>query len=344
MISIRRYLDSRADQVADALLHITHLLLEGIEHHAVRPDAAEYDKFCRDLHLILGSLKPDTPASEILVLAGQALKTLEEYNGRATAHMQAQCGDLQNMIAMLTKTMAAIASGSQATISRLQNIEGELQKASMLEDFHAAKIRMAECLDVLRGEIVRHRAESSRQVAEMHSAVQCLQTKPAPTPEEIGRLDPLTNLAERAAAEAALSEALKGPKPAFAAVFVSDRLDLINARFGRAVGDDVLLFFSQYVSQMLGGTDRLFRWTGPALLAILRRNESLTSVRETVNRLFAKRLTMNVTVENRSVMLAVAAKWMVFSTQEIRPLPHLIKRIDAFVHGDAPEVKALAAG
>jgi GGDEF domain-containing protein len=239
------------------------------------------------------------------------------------------------MVAMLTKTMAAITSGSQSTISRLQNIEGELQKASLLEDFHTAKIRMSECLDVLRTEIVRHRSESAQQVSEIHSTVRSLRSKSL-TPEEIARLDPLTKLPERAAAEAALAAVVKETIPAFAVAFVTDRLDLINARFGRAVGDAVLLFFSRHVRQELTEADRLFRWTGPAILAILQRSEPPASVREDMNHLFARRPTMNVTVEDRPVMLAVPAKWMVLAAHEIRPLPQLIKRIDAFVHGEEP--------
>jgi GGDEF domain-containing protein len=344
MISIRKYLDSRSDQVAAALLRTTQLLLEGIERHAVRPDAEEYERFRTDLGTVLAGLEENTPAQEILVLAGQAVKTLEEYNTRATRRMRGQCEDLQNMVAMLTKTMATIASGSQATITRLQDIEGQLQKASMLEDFHAVKIRMSECLDVLRTEIVRHRSESAKQVSEMGSVVQRLRSRTAFTPEELGRLDPLTKLPERAAAEAALSNAVKGSKVVYAAVFVTDRLDMINARFGRNVGDDVLLFFCRHVAQGLAPGNRLFRWTGPAILAVLDRDEPISAVREAMNRLFAKRLTITVTVENRSVMLAVPAKWMVFSAQEVRPLPRLVKSIDVFVHGETPEAGAAVAG
>jgi len=105
----------------------------------------------------------------------------------------------------------------------------------------------------------------------------------------------------------------------------------------------VLVFFCQHVAQALKEGDRLYRWTGPAILAILHRNASLPSVREDMNGLFAKRLTMNVTSENRSVLLAVPAKWMVFAAQEIRPLPRLIQSIDAFVHGEPPEAKTIGS-
>jgi GGDEF domain-containing protein len=257
--------------------------------------------------------------------------------------MRAQCEDLQNMVAMLTKTMAAITSESQSSISHLQEIEASLQTASALEDFHVAKIRMSECLDVLGKEIVHRRSESAKQVREMGSVVQGLRSSRPHSAEELARKDPLTGLIERAGAEAALAAAVKEGRPAYAAVFVADRLDMINARFGRSVGDDVLVFFCQHIARWLKETDRLYRWTGPAVLAVLHRETSVASVREETNALFARRLTMNVTSENRSVLLAVPAKWMVFAAQEIRPLPRLIKSIDAFVHGEPPEAKAAAA-
>jgi len=335
MISIRRFLDRRSDEVPDALLRPTHLLLEGIEHYAVRRDAADYERFRKELRLIRADIKEGTTTREILLLAAQALKALEGYNERATGQMRAQCEDLQNMVAMLTRTMAAITSESQSSISHLQEIEATLQTASALEDFHQAKIRMSECLDVLSKEIVHRRSESAKQVREMHSVVQGLRSsKPGHSAEELARKDPLTGLTERAGAEAALAAAVKEGQPVFAAVFVADRLDMINARFGRSVGDDVLLFFCQHIAHGLKDSDRLYRWTGPAILAILHRDTSVASVREDTNALFARRLTLNVTSENRSVLLAVPAKWMVFAAHEIRPLPRLIKSIDAFVHGE----------
>jgi len=322
-----------------------HVLLEGIERHALRQDAADYDRFSKELSLIRADLKEGTAVPEILVLAGQALKAMEGYNAHATRQMRAQCEDLQNMVAMLTKTMAAITSESQSSIARLQEIEGTLQTASALEDFHQAKIRMSECLDVLSKEIIHRRSESAKRVSEMHSVVQGLRSSSSGrSAEEAARKDPLTGLIERAGAESALAAAVKESRPVYAAVFVADRLDMINARFGRSVGDDVLLFFCQHVARGLKEADRLYRWSGPAVLAILPRETSVTSVREDMNGLFAKRLTMNVTSENRSVMLAVTAKWMVFAAHEIRPLPRLIKSIDAFVHGEpAGQVSAASA-
>jgi GGDEF domain-containing protein len=356
LISLRRYLDNRPEQVIDALLRLARLLLQGIELHAVKGDAADYDKFRADIHRVNEGLTENTPAQEILVLAGLTVRALEEYNSRAGKYVHSQCIELQNMVSMLTKTMADIASGSDKSIARLQDIEKQLHKASLFEDFHTAKLRMAECLDGLRNEIDWHRTNSAQHVSELRSVIEhsnaSLRRAPIvattvaalPAQGEPGtRTDPLTGLPERTAAEALLNATVKQGMTAFAVPFLVDRLDLINARFGRTVGDDVLLYFCQHVAQGLTGSDRLFRWSGPALLAVMNRTEQIGVVRDEVSRLLSKRLTRTVALEGRSVLLPVAATWKIFAAHEIRPLPRLIRSIDAFVHGEPKDDSALAA-
>jgi GGDEF domain-containing protein len=128
----------------------------------------------------------------------------------------------------------------------------------------------------------------------------------------------------------------------FAAVFAIERLDLINARFGHEVGDQVLLFFGEHVAQALKGSDRLFRWTGPAFLALMERSEPAHKVREEISRVISRRLSKTVKIANRSVLLPVPTNWVVFDAQELRPLQRLVHSIDSFVHGGGAEPKASA--
>lgn len=342
VISLRKYLDSRPDQAAKALLCMIHLLLETIEEHAVRAEAADHEEFQAGIRGVQDSLDESTPPAEILVLAGRTVKAIEEYNSRATKFVQRQCVELQAMIAMLTKTMTEVASGSQRSVLRLHEIEQELQSASLIEDFQTVKIRMAECLEGLRGEIGRQHEESSRRVIEMRTVLDASHARTAARTNQEARVDPLTGLPERPAAEAALSAAAKSAQPAFAAVFVVERLDLINARFGHQVGDQVLVFFKEHVEQTLAGSDRLFRWTGPALLAIVERDEPIAKIREEMNRVVSQRLSKSVSVGSRSVLLPIPSNWVVFAIHEVRPHQQLVRNIDAFVGGGAEAKPALA--
>lgn len=334
-ISLRKYLENRPEQVTGALLRMVRLLLEAIEVHAIRSDSADYEKFREDVASVRESLATTLAPSEILVLAGKTVKSLEEYNRRTGKVGEQQCAELQAMIAMLTKAMAAIATGGQTAVGRLQEIERELETATQLEDFQTAKTRMAECLHGLRAEIGRQKVESTHQVAELRAVIEKSSNPTASWTNPEVRIDPITGLPERHAAEAALAAAVKQGQPVYAAVFVLERLDLVNSRFGREVGDQVLSFFHEHVAQSLTEPVRLFRWTGPALIAVIERDGPLQRVREEMGRILAHKLSKTVLIANRSVLLAVPSNWTVFAAHEVRPLQQLLRDIDSFVEGNS---------
>jgi GGDEF domain-containing protein len=332
-ISIKRYLDSRPEQVANALLRMVQLLLQGIETHAVKGDAADYQKFQQDMQKIQEELGEQPAASEVLVLAGGVIKLLEEYNNRTSKFIHAQCAELQAMVGMLTKTMTAVASGSEGSITRLQSIEKQLHKASMIEDFQTAKVRMAECLDTLRMEIVRQREESAQAVANLKNEIEKWQERMVSRTGQ--RTGQPSGVSERQEAEAALVAAAKENRRVFAVIFLVERVSLVNSRFGYAVGDQLLQFFAEHLVQNFSSSDKLYRWSGPSFLLLMERRESSEKVRAEILRVTSQRLTQTVRVGARSVLLPVAANWAMFPVLEIRPVQLLFQQLDAFVHGDA---------
>ncbi len=350
LISLRKYLENRPEQMSGALLRMVHLLLEAVEVHAVRGESADYEKFREDIARVRESLAATPEASEVLVLAGKIVKSVEEYNSRTGKVVEQQRVELQAVIAMLTKAMGAIAAGSQTTVGRLEEIERELETATQLEDFQAAKVRMAECLQGLRTEIGRQKVESTRRVTELRAAIEKSSDPDASwTKGEAPRTDPITGLLERPAAEAALAAAVKQGQPVYAVVFVLERLDLVNSRFGREAGDQVLAFFHEHVARSLTQPDRLFRWTGPALMAVVERDAPVHRVREEMSRIVSRRLSKTVVIADRSVLLAAPSNWMVFAAHEVRPLQQLLRNIDSFVEGnicaaDAPSRSSSNAG
>jgi GGDEF domain-containing protein len=281
----------------------------------------------------------------VLVLAGATVKALEEYNGRTARFVQVQCSELQTMVAMLTETMTTVAVGTEGSAVRLQDIARQLHSASLLEDFQAAKVRLSECLGTLNSEIARQREDSARQVSTLKGAIEKSQERRAAVARTDPSLDPVTGMADRTEAEAALAQTVTNNEQAFAAAFVIERLDLVNIRFGRQVGDQLLRCYAQHLAQSFGDSACIFRWSGPALLALLVRDASIAVVREEITKVNSVRLTKSVTLGPRSVLLPIAAHWAVFPTREVRPVPVLAYHIDAFINSAAktasgPENKA----
>jgi len=116
-------MESRSEQLAEALLRMVRLILQGIELHAVKGDAVDYDRFRAGVRKVQDSLSQRPAPSEVLVAAGTLVRAVEDYNSSTPRFIHVQCVELQTMVGMLTKAMTSMAANSEATVSRLQAIE-----------------------------------------------------------------------------------------------------------------------------------------------------------------------------------------------------------------------------
>jgi PAS domain S-box-containing protein len=96
-------------------------------------------------------------------------------------------------------------------------------------------------------------------------------------------IDPLTCLDTRAMFEQAIDAADSDVKDRYVVVYSIQRLEQMSARFGNRIADRITVFVSQFIANtLLGEGDRLFRWSGPTFVAVVKRNYSLLRVqRET---------------------------------------------------------------
>ena len=91
-----------------------------------------------------------------------------------------------------------------------------------------------------------------------------------------------------------------------------NRIQSVNRRFGYAAGDQMLKKFSDLFGGTLGKADRLFRWHGPALVALLEREESIHAVQAEIRKLSSKRLE-GVLELGEGTLLPVSASWLVLA-------------------------------
>jgi diguanylate cyclase (GGDEF)-like protein len=143
----------------------------------------------------------------------------------------------------------------------------------------------------------------------------------------------VTGLPKREAAESAFAELARTGGRKYLVTVVIDRLQSINNRFGNAVGDQVLKIMAEYVAQHLGA-DGLFRWSGPALVAILRRQESIDRVRTEMKRIIDVRLDKLFDLGGRSALVPITVSWSVIGL--VPPATIASKHIDGFVASQMP--------
>ena len=328
MISLARFLNADREQ-AEACFRIITLLLEAMAEHAVEGDAADLETFRLDIANALKKMSPETEPSELLVVAGSVSRSLEEYNKRITHHMRQHNSELQNIISMLTATMISISDSGERTAARLQDIEKQLVSAAMIEDVRILKHRLGECLESIREERKSQNEQASRMVQHLQKTIES-----APKVENTRGVGAASGLPDRTSAEALLSEYAAANEPAYALVFIADRVQLINARFGYAAWDEVLKTIQTHVQKGMLPEDRLFRWRGPSFLALLKRSDPVDCVRAETSRIVMARLQKTFDIGNRSVLVPIGMQWALFPISS--PGKLLVQKIDHFVDSNLP--------
>lgn len=331
MISIKKFLLQHA-KPGNALMHVVRILVQGIGQHAVAGEPGDCERFGESIKKISAALTDDIGPEDLLVHTGSVLKGLEDHNRRAAGHYRFQTTELQNMVKMLTSTVGKISAISQDNISVLGDIGRRVAVVSELDEVRIMKARLSDCLTDIRKEAERQQTETDETIQELRRGLERVR-KACPGEEGSPAKDVVTGLPLRPEAEAALVEAGRAGSGTFAAVMVLDRLQVLNARFGKEEGDAILMAFATMIRQYLNPEDRLFRWGGPTLLALLPRSGDLELVRREIGHTMENKLEHTIQTSSRSVLIPVTARWCLFPMMAASRL--IVQRIDNFAASPA---------
>jgi len=324
LVSIRRFLEGGEDQ--QVLWRLITLFLQGIGRHAVEGDPADLEAFRRDIERISETIEPNTPPEELLIAAGSVMQAVEDYTDRTSRFVRRQGAELQNIISMLTRTVMTIGVGSELSVQHLEEIEKQLESAVAIEEVSALKARLKDCLAQVREETLRQRTESAE-------TIRGLQKEIGQTEQWAGSAvrpcDSVTGLSPQDAAVAAFQESLNSGAHPCVVTMVVNRIQPINARFGNAVGDAVLRTFGTYVGREMGSRARLFRWSGPTLVALMQSTDEIEHVRATVKRMVERPVGHTFEINGRPVLIPISAAWMALVLSP--PITDMVRQIQKFV-------------
>lgn len=289
---------------AEIIDHL-QILVRGIGLHAIEGDPEDLKQLQQRLAGIADTISLDSSPDDLLVSIGKTLRALEEYNRRAAVIFKGQVEELRGMLSTMTSTVMFITSSSETSVKQLSVIESKLQRASTLEDTRQVKTYLTDCLTLVRTETLRLQTESRTKINTLKSDVERLshRLKSVSTGES---QDPVTGLPGRAAAEEAITSKILAGKEFLVALYVLDRMASINGRFGRLVGDDILVTGAQALAQRLSGTT-LYRWSGPAFVAVFDPSVNLTQAESRASQASSIRVEKNIEADKRSVLILITA-------------------------------------
>jgi GGDEF domain-containing protein len=321
VITLKKYIDT--DEKDQAMLRLTQRLIEGIGQYAVEGDPQDQEHFLEDLHNLSLSLIQNPAEDQLFMAAGSALSSLKDYNQRAASYLRRPGAELQDMVQMLTSAIGSLSVGGEENLRHLRDIETQVASARKADDIREVRIKLGLCLEQIHKETERQRIETARETERLTQGLACA-TSAAGTLVR----DPLTGLLGRAAADAELERVCQTGQGAYLAVFVLDRMQTLNARFGSAVGDEVLRYFTGFLQRSLS-SDRVFRWSATALLAVLSRTTRLEFVRSEIGRMMDPTYEHTIQLAARTIVLPITARWTVIPPMAAPRL--LVQKIDAFI-------------
>jgi diguanylate cyclase (GGDEF)-like protein len=325
MISIKAYMQSNGEgERLPTLLRVVHALLRAIAKDIIEYDSGQTTRFRRGIEDIETSFDESQSKSQMLLLAGSAVKALDDYNQSVLAHFNSRQSEFAELIKMLTATLPAIGTVGAENINRLQGIERMVNSVADTCDITVIKVRLEDCLEQIGKEVARQRAEVEKTTRMLTAEIQKHQVDAA----ELRRVDVLTGLPSRDEAESAITRICASDRASYVAVLMVDHLQLYNVRFGRTAGDSILRHFGENMRQLLPRQDGLFRWGGPTFIATIDRSLDIDDVRAEITRFLEKVPSISLESDTRTAVVAVKSRWTVFPSSP--PAQALIKKIDVF--------------
>ena len=194
-----------------------------------------------------------------------------------------------DFVATNTSAAKSAESDAKALVSKVAN--------SVVLNMDEARATLLDALGVWRADVamrLRAAQDLNDTLLDRVSLLEGYLGKNSAQPEgaEMGQsVDPITGLPDKAQATAAIRLALQSKEPHFAVCLHLNYMKFINERLSEVVGDRVLLLCGQYIAtQLATQTVTLFRWSGPAFIAVIKKGGSPQEIALEIERLVAKPL------------------------------------------------------
>jgi diguanylate cyclase (GGDEF)-like protein len=293
-------------------------LLKAIRDHAVLGTPAGRERFQQGLGELNRRMVGTDDEEELIMIAGAAHQALRQFESETNAYWQNQTTELQAIVTTMTTALTEFAERNSQSAGRLVELEHSLEKISSIEDLREIRHKIQECVATLRAEHQSHRETQ-------HLLAQTLPARGSRTGD-----DPVTGLLSRQAAEEAIAREMEGSRNACLALFVIHRIQQVNSRYGHAVGDSMLNTFLQHLAANLRPVDQLFRWSGPAFLALVRRGQHLDTVAVEMRRIASHKVDIELEIRDRSIMVPLSASVSVIGLNRTITLQAVCTELEQF--------------
>jgi GGDEF domain-containing protein len=323
LMSVKRYLTQMEEEAA--YRKVVSMLLDCVAASALNLDQEKFESFRSRIVELRQEISAVTTVESLIAYAGEAVQAIGDFSRETSGLIHTQIDEMQKMIGTLaTKPPGAGGTEVREASPPVTPRVDSPQVSAVAQEVSILKARLRASLASIRDGTAHPKPELERLAQAPDSKVPGKQEPPRTID-----IDPITELPCEAAARAQFLSALHSGTQRHAVVFVLGSAQRINLRFGRAAGDEILRELKRYVAGQLQPGDRMFRWPGPAVVALLAGTEQFDRVRTRMKRFLEKPIEREFDINGRSVLIPLSIAWSVFPVA--LPLAGLNRQIHDFI-------------
>jgi GGDEF domain-containing protein len=331
LVSLKGILRNGKPAAADYVRSL-QTLLAGISRYTINGREDELAAFRETLLRLSSEIREQSPVADLDKTVAASLEHLRDYNDRFSKLNAGKIAELKSVMRTMTETITFLSESRTRSVHQLQFVERAMEQSVQLDDIRLLRSKLTSCLDIVREETVRIQTESKAHSEAVGAHLARPQTDVEPPPR-FGSMDQVTGLPSRKLAEQALSDAVSGTQDFVLALFIVNRLPGINARYGREIGDEVMLRVSNHFAQHLASSTLLYRWSGPALVAIAETHGKEQDIRAAWTKTASQKHEFSLDSQQRSIFVMAETSVSFFAANAATSLQELFRALDHAVAG-----------
>jgi GGDEF domain-containing protein len=290
----------RPERAIDPENRALTILLDGIVRSALPSDAKEMQQFRDSMADLYEEVTPSTSPHRAALIAEDAVRVLEDHNRAERDYIFTYQGEREEM--------RGVANLLADCLKRTGFVGKET--ADIVRDvLRLAAVEIPEPVELgaLRIKLGEHLARAVFVADHMRREA---------SPDSL--------------AATALYESWERREDMCVVLFGIERMAVINARFGYPVGDQMIAGLRQHLTDNLPEGDRLFRWRGPYLLALIERDMAAGLPSLEMALIGAWCSEYEIKIRDREALIPVSVGWQMFPLKKFAGVEDLVNELDSW--------------
>lgn len=149
---------------------------------------------------------------------------------------------------------------------------------------------------------------------------------------------PASVLPDRSGAEQEIATKIEAKRDSVCGLVLVNRFASIQTRFGRAIGDEVMLLAAEKLAQHLPAGVTVFRWSESALAAVVNVDANIAEVTRRFARAVSLNLEKNIEAGHRFVLVPITLSFTLKRLSENSSPADIFAELDRFVSASTGEI------